>query len=119
MKHTSNIMKTKEVIIPSLLKAFAMFEFRLIGDKEKMDVIVISCINCKKETGLYLQNSTFEEIITKFVLNKILHHAGMSWIIISNNEIKYDINQINHQDWLNKVPWYNIDICSRFAWKSV
>ena len=52
-------------------------------------------------------------MITKFVLNTILHHLGMSWIICSNDEIKYEINEINHQDWVNKVPWYNISICSR------
>ena len=68
-----------------------MFELRLIDDKEKLDIISIRCINFKKETGLYLQNSTFEAIITKFVLNAILNHVGMLWIIISNYEMKYEI----------------------------
>ena len=52
-------------------------------------------------------------MITKCVLNAVLHHVGMSWIIISNNEMKYEIDKINHQDWLNKGPWYNTAICSR------
>ena len=52
-------------------------------------------------------------MITKFVLNAILHHVGMLWIIISNNEIKYRIDEGDHKDWLNKGPWYNTDICSR------
>ena len=65
MEHTANIMKTRSGIITSLLKEFAMYELRLFGDKEKLDVIAIRCINCKKETGLYLQNSKFEEMITK------------------------------------------------------
>ena len=47
------------------------------------------------------------------MLNAILHHVVMSWIISSNDEMKYEIDKNNHQDWLNKVPWYNIDICSR------
>ena len=64
-----------------------MFELHLIGDKEKLDVIAIMCINCKKETVLYLRTSTFEEIITKFVLNEILHHVVLSWIICSNKKI--------------------------------
>ena len=38
---------------------------------------------------------------------------GMLWIISSNDEMKYEIDESNHQDWLNKVPWYNTDICSR------
>ena len=53
-------------------------------------------------------------MITKFVLNAILHHWGMLWIISSNEEMKYKIDESNHQDWLNKGPWYNKDICSRF-----
>ena len=50
-------------------------------------------------------------MITKFVLNAILHHVGMSWIISSNKEMKYDMNENNHQDWLKKGPWYNTSIC--------
>ena len=47
MEHTVNIMKTNKGIIPSLLKAFAMFELRLIDDRDKVDVIAIRGINCK------------------------------------------------------------------------
>ena len=54
-----------------------------------------------------MKNTTFDDIITKFVLNAILHHVGMSWIIRSNKEMKYEIDENNHQDWLNKGPWYN------------
>ena len=50
-------------------------------------------------------------MITKFVLNAIFHHVGMSWIISFNKEIKYEIDGNNHQDWLNKSPWYNTSIC--------
>ena len=52
-------------------------------------------------------------MITKFVLNSILHHVGMSWITRSNKEMKYEIDDINHQDWLNKGTWYNTVIFSR------
>ena len=47
------------------------------------------------------------------MLNVILHHVGMSWIISSNDEIKYEIDKSNHQNRLNKGNWYNTDICSR------
>ena len=53
----------------------------------------------------------FDEIITRFVLNEILNHVGMSWIISSNKEMKYDMDKNNHQDWLNKFPWCNTSIC--------
>ena len=73
----------------------------------------LKCINCKRETGLDLKINSliFDEIITKFVLNAIIHHVCMSWIIISNKEMKYNMDKNNHQDWLNKVPWYNTSIC--------
>ena len=58
-----------------------------------MEAIAISCVNCKKETGLYLRTSTYEEMISKFVLNAILHHVGMTWIISSNKEMKYEIDK--------------------------
>ena len=90
-----------------------MFELRLIDDRDKEKAIAIRCVNCKKETGLYLGPSTLEEIITKFVLNAILNHVGMSWIICFNKEMKYEIYESNNQYWLNKGPGYNTAICSR------
>ena len=81
MEHTVNLMKTNKGLILSLLKVFAMFELRLMGDKEHLGVIAIRYINCKKETVLFLGNSTFEEMITNFLLYAILHHVSMSWII--------------------------------------
>ena len=56
-------------------------------------------------------------MITKFVLNEILHHVGMSWIICSNNEMLYELEESNHPNWLNKVPWYNTAICSKLHGK--
>ena len=52
-------------------------EVRLIDYQDEVEAIYIRCINCKKEMGLYLITSTLEEIITKFLLNAILHHVGM------------------------------------------
>ena len=47
------------------------------------------------------------------MLNEILHHVGMSWTISSKDEMKYEIDESNNQDWLNKGPWYNKYICPR------
>ena len=77
MEHTVNILKPNKGLIPSLLKLSAMFELRLIYDRYKLEAVAIRCINCKKETGLYLVTSTLEEMITKFVLNSILYHVGI------------------------------------------
>ena len=52
-------------------------------------------------------------MITKFVLNTILHHVSMLWIICSNEEMLYETDEINHPNWLNKGTWYNTATCSR------
>ena len=51
-------------------------------------------------------------MINKFVLNTVLHNVGLSWIISSNKQMKYDTEGKN-PDWLNKGPWYNTAIRSR------
>ena len=48
--HTANILNPNKGIIPSLLKVFAIFELRLIDDRDKVEVIAIRCTNSKKET---------------------------------------------------------------------
>ena len=35
-----------------------MFDLRLIGDRDKVEAVAIRCINCRKETGLYLRTPT-------------------------------------------------------------
>ena len=56
-------------------------------------------------------------MITKFVLNTILYHVGMSWIICPNNEILYETEENNHPGWFNKGSWYNTYICSKLHGK--
>ena len=70
-----------------------MFEILLsVGDVD-LDEVSLKCINCKRETGLKTK-SGFEEfydkIITPCVMNSMLHHVGMSWIISSKEEVDYD-----------------------------
>ena len=38
-------------------------------------------------------NTNYKYIINKFVLNKMLHHVGMSWIIETNQQLEYDIDK--------------------------
>ena len=56
MEHIANILDPNKRLIHPLLKVFAVFELCLIDDGDKLESIYISCINCKKETGLYLVN---------------------------------------------------------------
>ena len=60
-----------------------MFQLHSFYDKndEEGNVVYeisIRCSNFNKEAGLNLKDTPIEEIITKFVLNTILHHVGMS-----------------------------------------
>ena len=116
MEHTENKMKENNGLISSLLKMFAMFETRLSYGDEDLETVSLKCINCKRETGLNSETNftwVYDEIVTKFVLNAMLHHIGMSWIIISNREMEYELNETNHRDWFNKGPWYNTSIYSK------
>ena len=86
MEHTANNTK-KNGLISLLLKVFAMFEIRLSYTEGNLDIVYLKCIKCKRETYLDSETSfywVFDEVITKFVSNKIIHHVGMSWIISSN-----------------------------------
>ena len=89
-----------------------MFDLRLSYMEGNLDLVSLRYINCKRDMGLFLKiySLVFDEMMTKFVLNAILHHVGMSWIIISNKEMKYETDKNNHQGWLNKGPWYNTSI---------
>ena len=75
-----------------------------------MEAIAIKCSNFHINTGLYLKREKVKETITQFVLNTVFHHVGLSWIISSNKEMKYDTKINNHNNWLNKGPYYNTDI---------
>ena len=54
-------------------------------------------------------DSTYQEIITNFVLNTMLYHVGMIWIIENHGELKYDMDILNSY-WLTGDPWYNTSI---------
>ena len=55
-------------------------------------------------------NTTYQDIITTFVLNTMLHHVSMIWIIESHEQLKYYMD-IQNSNWLTGGPWYNTSIC--------
>ena len=57
-------------------------------------------------------NTTYQDIIPIFLLNTMLHHVGMLWIIENNEQLKYDMEEQN-SDWMTGGPWYNICICRK------
>ena len=38
-------------------------------------------------------NTTYQDIITTFVLNTMLHHVGMLWIIEAHEQLQYDMDK--------------------------
>ena len=63
-----------------------------------------------------LLETDYQEIITTFVLNTMLHHVGMIRIIENIEELKYDTDIIN-SDCLTGGPWYNTLICKKLHGK--
>ena len=61
-------------------------------------------------------DTTYQEIITTFVLNTMLQHVGMLWVIGNNEELKYDMDILN-SDWLTGGPWYKKSICNKLHGK--
>ena len=93
MEYTGNNMENDTHLTSSLLKMFSLIEICLsVGDVD-LDTVSLKCINCQKETGLKSKTAFkefYDKIITPFVMNAMLHHVGMSWIISSKEEIYYD-----------------------------
>ena len=40
-------------------------------------------------------NTTYQNIITSFVLDTMLHRVGMLWIIETHEQLKYDMDKNN------------------------
>ena len=73
------------------------------------------CNDCGKQTGLYMDNMNinYEEIRTVFLLYTLLHNFGVSWIIETHEQLKYDMGKHN-PDWIKGGPWYNTYICKKY-----
>ena len=86
MKYTGNDMQDDTHLTSSLLKMFSLFDICLSFGYVNFYTVSLKCINCKKEKGLNEETGFkefYDEFITQFVLNAMLHHVGMSWIISS------------------------------------
>ena len=89
MEYTGNLMQYDTHLTSSLLKMFLMFEILLSCGDDDLDIVSLKCINSKKETYLNAEsgfNGFYDEVITQFLLNAMLYHVGMSWIISSKRK---------------------------------
>ena len=74
VEHTGNNIGTNMTLLTLLLKVFAIFKMRLWYGNENVegnvvDNIDVRCSNCGKITGLYMKNTNYRDMVSKFVLN--------------------------------------------------
>ena len=62
--------------------------------KQTVEKVAERCSNCGKQTMIYVDclDTTYQNIITNFVLTTMVHHVGMIWIIENHEELKYDLD---------------------------
>ena len=58
----------------------------------------------------------YQETITTFVLNTMLQHVGMIWVIEYQEYLKDDTD-IQNSDWMTGGTWYNTSICKKLYGK--
>ena len=80
--------------------------------------VYIRCINCGKETmiDVDIMNTTYQDIITTFVMYTMLNYVGMLWIIEYHEQLQYDMD-IQNSDWMTGGTWYNTYICKKLHGK--
>ena len=86
--------------------------------KHKGLKFTMRCSNCGKETTIDVDNmnTTYQDIIKFLVLNSMLHHIGMLWIIENNEQLQYDMD-IQNSDWMTGGSWYNTSISEKLHGK--
>ena len=121
MDFTTDRIENDKNILPSLLNFFTNFKIKCWWNKKEKDDLkqtvekfAIIYSHCGKETmiDVDLLENDYQEIITTFVLNTMLHHIGMIWIIENNEDLKYYMD-IKNSDWMTGGPWYNTYICKK------
>ena len=95
-----------------------LVESKARRSKRNSKKIAIRCSNSGKETiiDVDIWDTTYQDIITTFVLNKMLHNVGMSCIIETHGELKYDMD-IQNSDYLTGGTWYKTSICKKLHGK--
>ena len=57
-------------------------------------------------------DTTYQYIITTFLLNTMLHHVGMLCIIETHEQLQYDMEEQN-LEWMTVGQWYNTSTCKK------
>ena len=85
MEYNTYRIENDITLLLSMLIFSSMFQMRFWyyserDDENDVKIIAIRFSNCVKERGLSMDNmnTKYEDIVTVFVLNILLHHVGMS-----------------------------------------
>ena len=92
MDLTAYRIQNDKNLLPSLLKTKSMFKIKCWWNpmeddlKQTVEKVAIRCSNCRKEIviDVYIMDTIYQDIISNFVLNTMLHHFGMLYIIKNN-----------------------------------
>ena len=59
-----------------------------------------------------IMNTKYPDIITPSVLNTMVHHVGILWIIETHEHLQHYMDKHN-SEWMSGGPWYNTSICKK------
>ena len=104
MEFNADMIENDENILTLLLKLFSMFKIKFWYNPREDEIknigvnIAIRCSNSKKETMIDVDilDTTQQNKITTFSLNKELHHVGMLWIIETHEQLQYGMEKIHN-----------------------
>ena len=89
MIHAESI-KEPSRLLQFLLKALYMLNISIWYDKGiDVDYLVIKCIKCNKVVGYKLEYQTLNRVVTVFFTNLAFLNIFISWIIESNDQLKF------------------------------
>ena len=64
----------------------------------------------EKQMVYLRKNTNYKDLVPKLVLNLLLQHVSLSWIIETNQQFEYDIGKHNAY-LIRDGPLYNTSIC--------
>ena len=100
MEFTADSIENDKKLLPSLLNLISMLRIKCwysprYNEKKYGIKISIMCGNCGKEKKIDVDNfnTTYPDVITTFLLNKILNYVCILWIIETHEQLKHDLEK--------------------------
>ena len=105
--HVVNNMEKPSGLLKQLLKVLCIFKISIWYDKYNVRYALgIKFINYNKIVGYELEDQTLKEVINVFVTDVVFQHVGISWIIESNEKLRFNFERLCTNQILNWL-YYN------------